>query len=97
MLDYLRKAERPLTVGKLSPLIGAVFTVNIEGWEWGERIIETDKLVITNISLNVDVESGEETSRTECIYMDFFLNGILQYNAHISFEQLKMYAETVNG
>jgi len=93
MADYILKLERPLTVKKLAPLIGVAIQVRKECNEWGKRVVDTDSVTITNINLTVDVESGNETSFKEHIYMDYYLEGRLKYNAWGSLECLKDYIQ----
>ena len=93
--DYVENLERPLTIEKLKPLIGAVFDVNIKRKSWGVDKLDVDKLVVTNIKLTVDVESGQEAEEfAGHIYMDFWLDGDKKYNAWVGLSQFKEYVAT---
>ena len=97
MRKYVENLDRPLTIEKLKPLIGASFDVDVKQSEWGKMVTNYDKLIVSNINLTVDVESGEETSYKESIYMDYYLAGRLKFNAWTGLAGLKKYLNTVDA
>ncbi len=92
MRDYITALQKPLTVEKLKPLIGAELDVRIMRRSWGNMIVDCDKLVITNIKLSLDVESEEGLDPcAEQVYSDYYLEGKLKYNAWTSLAEVQRY------
>lgn len=84
--------KEPLTVDDLKPLIGKEFSVNRTDTEWGKLVVVTDKLVVTSISMAMDVETGK--GKLVHIYSDYWLKGVKKYNAWTGLKSFQSYLQT---
>lgn len=80
--NYVLGLNEPLSIDDFKPLIGKSFDVDIKKVSWGNEETITDKLIVTNIKLSVDVSSEKTVGLSAImIYSDYCLNGVKKYNA----------------
>ncbi len=85
---YILDLEEPLGINELKPLINRRFKILNESISWGEMIVDTDELLVTNIKFMIDVGTGKNEC-TIMIYSDYFLKGNKNYNAWTSLDGIK--------
>lgn len=88
--DYILGLSGPVTVEDMLPLIGEKFPVLQTGREWGEDVVSTDYLLVTDVKFMISVKTGQSTS-VVMIYSDYFLKGRLKYNAWTGIKGVQNY------
>lgn len=88
--DYVLDLDSDrLTVEQLRPLIGMELPVLIEGIEWRETVVKTDKLIITSVNVSIDIFSDSSSVKSQMIYCDFYLKGKRLYNAWLDIKRIQ--------
>ena len=90
--------KEPCTIEELKPLIGQEIEVNDIRLEYGKPVTIADKIVITNIKLTVDVESGKSNGYSAlCIYSDYYIKGKFRFNAWTNLAGVKKMIKALEG
>lgn len=94
---YIHGLSEPVSIDDLKPLIGQEFTVRIMTRSWGKDVVDTDKVVITNIQLAVDVESGQSAHHSAImIFSDYYLDAQMKYNAWTGLKAFQRYVSSAD-
>lgn len=83
--------ESKLSISDLDPLDGAEIPIKKECWEWSKRVVDTDTLIVTHMTVSVNKDSSGLKITNLLIYCDFILNGRVKFNAWTGLEALKTY------
>ena len=93
--DYILNLDDDASIDELRLLIGKSFSIMEYGYEWGNPVLDYDRLEITEIKASIDISTG----KLSCvlIYSNYMLDGYIKFNANSGLLSIKNSITTERG